>query len=95
MSHHSDDEEDGLVITKTLMMMMMYKKQLKNYSRLRVCLVQNRGGEGRDFNEGEGREGEGRRNLIVIYMFGSNKGGGGEGRNFNYKCVWFRKGGEG
>jgi hypothetical protein len=35
MSHHSDDEEDELVITKTLMMMMMYKKQLKNYSRLK------------------------------------------------------------
>jgi hypothetical protein len=35
MSHHSDDEEDELVITKTLMMIMMYKKQLKNYSRLK------------------------------------------------------------
>jgi hypothetical protein len=30
---------------------------------IRVCLVQKRGGEGRDFNEGEGREGEGRRNF--------------------------------
>jgi hypothetical protein len=58
-------------------------------------LVKKKGGGGRDFNEGEGREGEGRRNLIVIYMFGSNEERGGEGRNFNYKCVWFRKGGEG
>jgi hypothetical protein len=36
-----------------------------NVHTLRVCLVQKRGrgGEGRDFNEGEGREGEGRRNF--------------------------------
>jgi hypothetical protein len=35
------------------------------------------GGEGRDFNEGEGREGEVRGYLLIIYMFGSNDGRGG------------------
>jgi hypothetical protein len=26
-------------------------------------------------------------------MFGSKEGRGGEGRDFNYKCVWFTRGG--
>jgi hypothetical protein len=38
-------------------------------------LVQKRGCEGRDFNEGEGRGGE---FFLVIYMFGSNEGRGGK-----------------
>jgi hypothetical protein len=46
-------------------------------------LVRSRGGEGRDFNEGEGREGEGRRDFLIIYMFGSKEGRGREGRDFN------------
>jgi hypothetical protein len=60
----------------------------------RVCLVQKRGGDERDFNEGEGREGEGRRNLLTIYMFGSKEGRGREERDFNCKCVWFMRGGD-
>jgi hypothetical protein len=35
------------------------------------------GGEGRDVNEGEGREVEVRGDLLIIYMFGSNVGRGG------------------
>jgi hypothetical protein len=42
-----------------------------------------------------GREGEGRRNLLINYMFGSKEERGGEGMNFNCKCVWFTRGGEG
>jgi hypothetical protein len=33
----------------------------------------------RDFNR-EGKEGEGRRDILFIYMFGSKEGRGGEGR---------------
>jgi hypothetical protein len=46
----------------------------------RVCLVQYRG-------EKE------RRNLLIIYMFGSKERRGREGRNFNCKYVWFMRGG--
>jgi hypothetical protein len=46
-----------------------------------------------DFNEEEGRGGENK--LLIIYMFGSKEGRGGEERDFNYKCVWFTRGGEG
>jgi hypothetical protein len=33
--------------------------------------------------------------FLIIYMFGSKEGRGGERRNFNYKCVWFTRGREG
>jgi hypothetical protein len=52
------------------------------------------GGEGRDFNEGEGREGEVREDLLIIYMFGSKDVRGREKRDFNRKYVWFTRGGE-
>jgi hypothetical protein len=42
---------------------------------------------------GEGRGGE--EKFLIIYMFGSKEGRGGKGRNFNYKCVWFTRGGDG
>jgi hypothetical protein len=58
-------------------------------------LVQRKGGEGRDFNRGEGKGGEGRGGIVIKYMFGSRKGNGGEGRDFNQKYVWFTRGGEG
>jgi hypothetical protein len=41
-------------------------------------LVQKRGWEGRDFSEREGREGDGRRDLLIIYMSGSKEGRGRE-----------------
>jgi hypothetical protein len=47
----------------------------------------------RDFNR-EGKEGEGRRDLLFIYMFGSKEGRGGKRMNFNCKCVWFTREGE-
>jgi hypothetical protein len=34
-----------------------------------------RGGEGRDFNEGEGKGGEGKGGSLIKYMFGSKEGG--------------------
>jgi hypothetical protein len=36
-------------------------------------LVQRRGGEGRDFNGGEGKGGEGRGSNLIKYMFGSKE----------------------
>jgi hypothetical protein len=42
-----------------------------------------RGGEGRDFNEGEGKGGEVREGNLIKYMFGSKEGRGGEVRYFN------------
>jgi hypothetical protein len=46
-----------------------------------MCLVQKRGGEERDFNEGEGMEGEGseKGKFLIIYMFGSEEGRRGRG----------------
>jgi hypothetical protein len=37
---------------------------------------------------------EGEEKILIIYMFGSKERRGGEERDFNCKCVWFRKGGE-
>jgi hypothetical protein len=44
---------------------------LTTLSTLRVCLVQKRGrgGEGRNFNEGGGREGKGRGGEIFNYLY--------------------------
>jgi hypothetical protein len=33
------------------------------------------------------RGGKGRRNLLIIYMFGSKEGRRGDAMNFNCKCV--------
>jgi hypothetical protein len=43
----------------------------------RVCLVQPRGGEERDFNEGE-------EDLLIIYMLGSKNERGGKRRDFKF-----------
>jgi hypothetical protein len=40
----------------------------------------------------EGRGGEGK--LLITYVFGSKEGMGGEVRDFNYRYVWFTRGGE-
>jgi hypothetical protein len=39
-----------------------------------------------------GKEGEGRRGEIINYLYVWFKRD--EGMNFNYKCVWFTRGGE-
>jgi hypothetical protein len=59
------------------------KNPLFSRIHVRVCLVQIKGGEGRDFNEGEGKGGEGRGDSLLKYMFGSKEGRGGEVRYFN------------
>jgi hypothetical protein len=50
------------------------------------------GGDGRNFNEGEGREGEVSGDFLIIICLVQKIGG--EGRCFNCIYVWFRKGGE-
>jgi hypothetical protein len=40
-------------------------------------------GEGRYFNEGEGKRGEVRGDILIKYMFGSKDERGGEGKYFN------------
>jgi hypothetical protein len=47
-----------------------------------------KGGEGRDFNKGEGRGGE---NFNYLYVWFKR----GEERDFNCIYVWFTRGGEG
>jgi hypothetical protein len=46
-------------------------------------LVQRIGGEGRDFNGGEGKGGERRGGILIKYVFGSKEGRGGKMRYFN------------
>jgi hypothetical protein len=40
------------------------------------------------------RRGKERGENLIIFMFGSKEEKGWEGRYFNYKCVWFTRGGK-
>jgi hypothetical protein len=44
-----------------------------------------RGREGRDFNEREGREGEGRERILIVNVFGSRR----EGRDYKIKLLFY------
>jgi hypothetical protein len=53
-------EGEGRAITISEIYILFTPKKPYSFSPLRGCLIQPKGGKGRDFNRGEGREREGR-----------------------------------
>jgi hypothetical protein len=64
-------------------LLVFYSFKAEYVNKLRVCLVQRRGGEGRGEILIEWRGREVRKCILIKYVFGSKEGRGGEVTYFN------------